>query len=172
MNRGPAVFRLFCNGTFFALVLFTVILSTSPLYSQIITYTYDETTPVDGQARNGIGRLTSVTDPTGSTTFAYDGRGNAIRTIKVIEGNAFALKSSFDSLNRAATTTYPDGEVVTYAYDAAGNLQTVTGNLPTANPPITNYVTNITYNASNQRTAISSETMFQPPIRMIRIIFD
>jgi|GEM_PF-1630431 len=121
------------------------------------TYTYDTYTDANyAGTPNAKGRLTSVTDPTGTTTFFYDARGNITKTIKVIEGNSFTVQSNYDSLNRTKTTTYPDNEVVTYGYDAAGNIQTVTGQNITVTPPTAYpYVSNIQYNAFNQRTKVT-----------------
>ncbi|MGB3941602.1 MAG: RHS repeat-associated core domain-containing protein [Candidatus Manganitrophaceae bacterium] len=136
--------------TCFFFSLLGIFFFTSVTQAQV-TYQYDTySSPYTGTP-NGTGRVTSVTDPTGSTTFFYDARGNITKTIKVIEGNSFTVESTYDSLNRVATTTYPDTpnpEVVTNTYDAAGNLKTVTS-------PATSYVTDITYNTFNQRTKIT-----------------
>ncbi|MCG3115376.1 MAG: hypothetical protein LLH30_06805 [Candidatus Manganitrophus sp. SA1] len=138
---------------FFAYFLFSLlgIFFFTPITQAQVTYQYDTYSAPYTGTPNGTGRVTSVTDPTGSTTFFYDARGNVTKTVKVIEGNSFTIESTYDSLNRVMTTTYPDTpnpEVVTNTYDAAGNLKTVTG-------PATSYVTDITYNAFNQRTKIT-----------------
>lgn len=135
---------------YFLFSLFTILSFTAVTQAQV-TYQYDTYSAPYAGTPNGTGRVTSVTDPTGSTTFFYDARGNVTKTIKVIEGNSFTIESTYDSLNRVMTTTYPDTpnpEVVTNTYDAAGNLKTVTS-------PATSYVTDITYNAFNQRTKIT-----------------
>jgi YD repeat-containing protein len=56
-----------------------------------------------------------------------------------------ATTYSYDSLNRLSQTTYSDGTVITYAYDAAGNrlTQTVTGGSTSA-PSFTS-ATNTTF---------------------------
>lgn len=102
-----------------------------------ITYNYDIGT-------NGIGRLSSVSDPTGSATFSYDVRGNITQSVKVVEGNSFTTTTAYDSLNRITSITYPDNENVGYTYDPAGNLKTVGS-----------YVTNVTYNSFNQRATLT-----------------
>jgi len=48
------------------------------LEAQTVTYTYDTGT-------NGIGRLTSVSDSSGSTTFPYDSMGRVKRTDKLVD---------------------------------------------------------------------------------------
>jgi YD repeat-containing protein len=50
----------------------------STLEAQTVTYTYDTGT-------NGIGRLTSMSDSSGSTTFTYDSIGRVKRTDKVVD---------------------------------------------------------------------------------------
>lgn len=147
-------FRYDSSQSLFAYFLFSLLgtfFFTAVTQAQV-TYQYDTyTDPAYSGTPNATGRVTSATDPTGSTTFFYDARGNVTKTIKVIEGNSFTVESIYDSLNRVTTTTYPDTpnpEVVTNTYDAAGNLKTVTS-------PATSYVTDIAYNAFNQRTKIT-----------------
>ncbi len=48
-----------------------------------------------------------------------------IHTFVVPQGQtySFAMRWTYDSWNRTQNITYPDGEVVTYDYDDAGQLQ-------------------------------------------------
>ena len=126
------------TGLFF--VLLFLVFSSPFAHAQTITYTYDTCT-------NGVGRLCSVSDPTGSSSFTYDQRGNTTQTVKVIEGNSYTTQSTYDSLGRVKTLTYPGGEVVTHTYDFSGSLKTVVGNQT--------YVSNISYNAFGQRTGMN-----------------
>ena len=80
----------------------------------------------------GLGRLSGVTDPSGSTAvLAYDARGNVLRGEKRItfEGvtKVFATATSFDALGRPKTSLYPypdaDGvETVFLDYGTHGSL--------------------------------------------------
>ena len=40
----------------------------------------------------------------------------------------YVYGATYDSWNRAQTMTYPDGEVVTYQYNAAGQIERLTSN--------------------------------------------
>jgi RHS repeat-associated protein len=86
-----------------------------------------------------LGRLTSVTDPNGSESFTYDSLGRAVATTKCVLGTCQTLQQAYDSMDRVTSLTYPDGEVVTYAYDSTGRLASVSG-----------YVQSMTYNAAGQ----------------------
>jgi len=78
-----------------------------------VVYTYD------GATSNGIGRLTTVLDAAGTTTFFYDGMGRTVRTDKVISGTTYTVQSTFDGLGRITTITYPDNSMVSNAYTGA-----------------------------------------------------
>ena len=93
-----------------------------------VTWTYD-------QARAGyanIGRLTSMTDPSGTATYNYDVDGNLIQGGRTVDGNAFAFTKRYDLGGRLLSTAYPDGTNVGTAtdsldYDEAGRLNYVPG---------------------------------------------
>ena len=121
-------------------VLLFLVFSSPFAHAQTVTYAYDTCT-------KGVGRLCSVADPSGSSSFTYDQRGNTTQTVKVIEGNSYTTQSAYDSLGRVKTLTYPGGEGVTHTYDFSGSLKTVVGNQT--------YVSNISYNAFGQRTSMN-----------------
>lgn len=79
---------------------------------------------------NGVGRVISLSDSAGTLQLAYDTKGRvAKRTRKVLaNGKTYNTKYSYDAADRLLTLTYPDGYVVTYAYDRAGNVASVTDN--------------------------------------------
>lgn len=116
-----------------------------PSIESLITYRYDEVA-----SANGNGRLTSVTDPTGTTRFSYDQRGNVTEVVKGIESSTYTINREYDSLGRLKTLTYPmvagetARETVSYGYDDAGNLKSVGS-----------YLTDITYNALGQPRRIT-----------------
>ena len=74
---------------------------------------------------NGIGRLTRVTDASGSTDFVYDVRGNLIAETRTIDGHAYATDYAYDNADRVQTITYPDGTLITYDRDAGGRIDAV-----------------------------------------------
>ena len=113
---------------------------------KVITYYYDDTTA--GKYR--VGRLWKVTDLSGSTIFSYDQRGRRVQEDKAIGGRTFTNKTTYDSLDRVTTMTYPDGEVVQNSYDARGLLANVHSNTYNLD-----YLANSTYNPMGK---VSSRT--------------
>ncbi|MAG35305.1 MAG: hypothetical protein CL878_03525 [Dehalococcoidia bacterium] len=90
-----------------------------------------------GAGANALGRRTSLTDASGSTTWAYDNRGRVTSQTQTILGTAYTTGWSYDSLDRPVTLTYPDSEVVTTSYGAHGQPVSVVG--------AQSYVTGATY---------------------------
>ena len=62
-------------------------LSKSGQANQAYTWTYDQT---GGMYSYGIGRLTSITFPEGSTSYAYDAQGRVIQARQILSPNANA----------------------------------------------------------------------------------
>ena len=80
-----------------------------------ITYTYD-------QGANGRGRLTSVTDATGTTAYSYDVHGSLVEEAVTINGQPFIIGYTYNSNQELTAVTYPGGRVVRYERDAAGRI--------------------------------------------------
>jgi RHS repeat-associated protein len=104
-------------------------------------WTYDE--PHHGA---GIGRLTSISDPTGSRCKRrlserrnYNSVGQVTSKSKCILGKVYTTTSGYDELGRLASVQYPNAEVVRYHYDAAGDLHRMSG-----------YVDALSHNADGQ----------------------
>lgn len=88
-------------------------------------------------APNDIGHLTKITDESGATTFSYDGHG---RLLALAQSSATATGASVNlhsvrtygtdvgTLGKLTSLTYPSGNRVNYAYDAAGRLSGMTLN--------------------------------------------
>ena len=86
-------------------------------HTKDITYGYDSGT-------NGIGRLTSMTDPSGTTAYYYDEYGEVVEEDKTFNGlTTLITKYSYDDNGNLSYVTYPDGRIVHYEYD---NADTVT----------------------------------------------
>ena len=94
-----------------------------------VAYTYDQT----GTGFSfGVGRLTSVTDASGSEARAYDERGN-LQIDKHVNGSTTLTSAyTYDGASRIASMAYPDGTLVTYQHDAAGYVSAATAKLPSA----------------------------------------
>lgn len=75
---------------------------------------------------NGNGRLTEISDASGSYAITYDIFGNRIRIDKTINSIVYTTSYSYDNDGNLLEITYPDSRTVTYYYDAAGNITQVT----------------------------------------------
>jgi RHS repeat-associated protein len=124
-----------------------------------VTYSYGAPSEAGPANANRAGRIKQVTDESGVETRKYDSLGNVSHMEKTpatqspsIPGVTYKMDYAYDSLGRALTMTYPDGELVTYTYDAGGLVNSVAG---TRKGTTTNYVTGIQYNELEQRTQIA-----------------
>lgn len=85
----------------------------------VVTYGYDD--PAGGNA--GIGRPTSMTDPTGSTTWRYDLQGRLLQKTQTTGTRVLATSYAYDAATgRLQTLTYPSGRVMSYSYGTDGRL--------------------------------------------------
>ncbi len=101
-----------------------------------VVFTYDTGT-------NGKGQRSTLADLAGLETYAYDALGRVNSVTRVTDGVAYTTQRSYTAFGALYTLTYPDGEQVTYGYDAGGQVVSVTS------PGVT-YVSGITYNAAGQ----------------------
>ena len=107
----------------------------------IATWHYDQ--PGHGAS---VGRLTATTDPSAqgcpgqqSHQLSYDLLGGQTDDWRCIEGRAFTTKTTYDGLGRPGTLTYPDGQTLRYAYDAASQIRSISG-----------VINNVTYDSDGQ----------------------
>jgi RHS repeat-associated protein len=94
------------------------------------TYTYDQT---DSAHTNGIGRLTSMTDPSGTTNWAYDANGHVISKSQTSGGSNLVTSYVYDPVSgNLQSMTLPSGAVVQYTWvngqiaSAVANVKKVT----------------------------------------------
>jgi RHS repeat-associated protein len=91
-----------------------------------IAFAYDQPNATTGCANSyPIGRLTRITDDSGTTTYCYDVRGNVIRKTQVTSGVTLATGATYTPADRLATLTYPSGAVVSYVRDGGGRIASV-----------------------------------------------
>lgn len=92
-----------------------------------IVYTYDE----DGNGENGIGRLTTMNDESGTTKYTYDLRGNMLTKtyIQAVLGS-LATAYQYNDADQVEEITYPSGLRVVYHYDSVGRVDNITAVLP------------------------------------------
>ena len=82
---------------------------------------------------NGIGRLGSFTDPSGTTRFSYDtlgrvtGKSQTFTSIGGVAGTR-SVAYQYDSAGRLTQITYPSGNRIGYSYDTHGRISAVSLN--------------------------------------------
>ncbi len=117
---------------------------------RLASYAYDSTT----SGNKGIGRRTSMTDGSGSTTWFYDERGRVTSETKAISGpGSFKTQYAYNSADMMTSMTYPGnnsngaGETVTFGYNrqmALNQMYSSTNNYY--------YVPTMTYDAAGRVT--------------------
>jgi RHS repeat-associated protein len=92
------------------------------------------------------GRLSGFTDPSGSTDYCYDRRGNVLRKVQSngSGGTPATVRYSYNHADRLVSMTYPSGAIVTYGRDAAGRITGVMAR-PTATAAETTLVSDVDY---------------------------
>jgi len=83
--------------------------------SETVTWIYDDPTP----GNYGLGRLATMTDPTGTTARRYERRGLVRSEEKTIEGSSYTTIFKYDAARNRIQMTYPSGRVVTATFDFA-----------------------------------------------------
>lgn len=114
--------------------------ATSPVATPTAQYGYDgnalsgcATTPPTLTDSNPKGRMTSMCDGSGATSWAHDAAGSIITEKRTIQGTSAVTQTTSYSYNldsSAATVTYPSGKTVTYS---VSNAQRLTAANDTAN---------------------------------------
>jgi RHS repeat-associated protein len=87
----------------------------SGLPTEAVTWTYDDATA----GAYGTGRLASMSDPSGSSTYAYERRGLLRSESRTIEGNSYSQAYAYDANGNRSALTYPSGRRVDYTFDFA-----------------------------------------------------
>lgn len=90
--------------------------------AQNVTYGYDST----AGGNVGIGRLTSVSNDSGTTSFTYDAFGRVVAVIQTINGHSFTTEYAYDGNAALTQITYPSGRTVSYARSTDGLVTAVT----------------------------------------------
>ncbi len=96
--------------------------SRSGAATETVTWTYGDVAAAPF-AKN---RMTSMTDPTGSTSYTYDRRGLLAREAKTIGQATYTTSFTHDASGNRATITYPSGRLATYTHDHAGRPVSLT----------------------------------------------
>lgn len=103
-----------------------------PTTAENVTYLYDIANAACLVDENfPLGRLSKMTDQSGTTEYCYDRFGNITRKVQTTSGQVNVLRYSYSKSNRLASMTYPDGTLLDYTRDTQGRVSeigvTVTG---------------------------------------------
>ena len=94
--------------------------------SENVAYTYDQTSG----GNFGVGRLTEVTEGSGSTSLVYDAQGQIVTDTKVVDeggyNNTYVVAYAFDMNGKVTQITYPSADVVKITRRTNGQVSTVT----------------------------------------------
>ena len=91
------------------------------------------------QGEHAKGKITKISDVSGSVELAYDAKGNIASKIQTIADKTFTTAYTYNDESKLISQTYPSGKVISYEYDAKGELTSISidGN---------DYITNIQTN--------------------------
>ena len=127
-----------------------------------VTYEYGAAGLSNGL--NQVGRIVKVTDASGSEEREYGKLGETVKEVRTIasrtQGNSvnspevYTTQYEYDTFGRILTLTLPDSEIITYAYDAGGNLASFAGDKAAqgAGANHTQYLQTLHYDKFEQRT--------------------
>ena len=92
-----------------------------PMSSPTVSYAYDQ----GGAAADAIGRLTYMSDPSGSETYTYDTThrmGWIAQVQKLVGSTTYTTSYGYDASGDMTQITYPSGRVVQQGYNQIGQL--------------------------------------------------
>lgn len=97
-----------------------------PNTAENVSYVYDTANAVCESGETfAIGRLSKITDESGTTEYCYDRFGNIARKVQTTGGQVRVVRYGYSKSNALATLTYPDGTVVDYVRDTQHRVQEV-----------------------------------------------
>ena len=93
-----------------------------------VSYTYG----APGAPNNAAGRVTQITDASGTRVESYGKLGELVQDVRTVATTTTAPSTyttgyTYDTFGRLQSMVYPDGEVLTYTYDSGGLVKQVTG---------------------------------------------
>jgi RHS repeat-associated protein len=116
--------------------------------SEVVSFAYDDPTA----GNYGKGRLSSMTDPSGSTAYAYDRRGLLRSEAKTILGDGYSTRYAYDANGNRSGMTYPSGRQLTYAFDFADRALSLSGTLNAVTTP---YIAAASYQPFGPETSLT-----------------
>jgi len=115
-----------------------------------VNLTYDE----GGAAANSLGRLTTLSDGTGTEKYTYDILGESTQLKKAVNGTQYILGYAYNLAGELTSITYPSGRVVQENYDAIGQLCAVGASGATCTTG-TNYASGFAYSPAGEVTGFN-----------------
>jgi RHS repeat-associated protein len=99
----------------------------------IVRYGYDAGNRLSWvRSRDGLtrfeytgGRFTHLNGPWGEERYSYDLRGRLIAQLRILDGHTLTTGYRYDAQGRLGKKILPDGQVLEYHYDSAGQLQAI-----------------------------------------------
>ena len=110
-----------------------------------------------GDGINGAGHVVKMEDESGFSEFTYDAMGNISENCRTFvlptedDAYTFIMNTEYDTWGRTLSITYPDKELVSYAYNFGGNLKSVSS---TKNSIHKSLVDSIRYDKFGDRVAV------------------
>jgi YD repeat-containing protein len=86
--------------------------TSTPIWTEVINWTYDT-------GAYGAGRLASVVDNWGTTTYSHDRRGLLRSEVRAMYTGTFTTGYGYDADGNRSSITYPSGRVLNYTFDFA-----------------------------------------------------
>ncbi len=133
-----------------------------PITSTVVTYEYGSASDT---AENQVGRVKHIVDDAGEETRGYGKLGETMRstrTVKPLKPNGspqtLETRFAFDSFGRMESMVYPDGETLSYHYDAGGLVAGAVGSRPATKhyqAATEIYLASLTYDEFGQRKTLS-----------------
>jgi len=91
-----------------------------------VGYSYDTAaTACVGGETFAAGRLTQITDGSGSTQYCYDRFGQMVRKVQTTAGQSLTVRYAYTQAGQLSSVTYPDGTVADYVRDGLGRTTQV-----------------------------------------------
>lgn len=116
-DAGKKVSAIRADGTelVFSYDMLNRLITTSNQGSVLHQYTYDD-------CKNGQGRLCSLIDSSGTTTYSYHKTGQLKKKTVTLSQEKYKLNYQYDAAGRVKSIHYPSGTKVKYKVDKLGNI--------------------------------------------------
>jgi RHS repeat-associated protein len=98
-----------------------------PTSSLDVAYHYDEPDTTTGCSGSyPLGRLTTMQDASGTTSYCYDRRGNVAKKTQVIGSTTLSVSYTYDLADHLVGITYPGRGSAAYGRDSMGRIAALT----------------------------------------------